>query len=310
MFFASRCLPPSPTSSASSVTRIGMVVMPGGHGGCSSAGRAPGCGPGRRGFESRHSPQIDSSCRLVPSRIASAAGLIPSDSARFLDARTSSGFGDGIWTGPKALRESVPSLSGRSCPVSGRSCSRSGRIRPPNRQDRPIPEEVVRGTHGRPAMVRLGRTGAKWSADFPGDPGKPLQTVVAEYPGPGSAHPRRPADRRRDHENPVEVRHRVRAGGGRYFRPARYPGHRSDQPIHAIRDVFGDLSPRGRQPGSQLVDRSFDLPVPGRVDHLVYAQHGPLRPHQSVGRQRDRVTRAGGAIGEPRLRRHLVGAVV
>ncbi len=27
------------------------------HGGCSSAGRAPGCGPGRRGFESRHSPQ-------------------------------------------------------------------------------------------------------------------------------------------------------------------------------------------------------------------------------------------------------------
>ncbi len=27
-----------------------------GHGGCSSAGRAPGCGPGCRGFESRHSP--------------------------------------------------------------------------------------------------------------------------------------------------------------------------------------------------------------------------------------------------------------
>ena len=26
------------------------------HGGCSSAGRAPGCGPGCRGFESRHSP--------------------------------------------------------------------------------------------------------------------------------------------------------------------------------------------------------------------------------------------------------------
>jgi hypothetical protein len=26
------------------------------HGGCSSAGRAPGCGPGRRGFKSRHSP--------------------------------------------------------------------------------------------------------------------------------------------------------------------------------------------------------------------------------------------------------------
>ncbi len=28
------------------------------HGGCSSAGRAPGCGPGGRGFESRHSPQV------------------------------------------------------------------------------------------------------------------------------------------------------------------------------------------------------------------------------------------------------------
>ena len=27
------------------------------HGGCSSVGRAPGCGPGRRGFESRHSPK-------------------------------------------------------------------------------------------------------------------------------------------------------------------------------------------------------------------------------------------------------------
>ena len=29
------------------------------HGGCSSAGRAPGCGPGGRGFKSRHSPQAD-----------------------------------------------------------------------------------------------------------------------------------------------------------------------------------------------------------------------------------------------------------
>ena len=28
------------------------------HGGCSSAGRAPGCGPGCRGFKSRHSPQF------------------------------------------------------------------------------------------------------------------------------------------------------------------------------------------------------------------------------------------------------------
>ena len=27
-------------------------------GGCSSVGRAPGCGPGGRGFKSRHSPHI------------------------------------------------------------------------------------------------------------------------------------------------------------------------------------------------------------------------------------------------------------
>ena len=31
---------------------------PGAHGGCSSAGRAPGCGPGGRGFKSRHSPHV------------------------------------------------------------------------------------------------------------------------------------------------------------------------------------------------------------------------------------------------------------
>ena len=32
-----------------------------GHGGCSSAGRAPGCGPGGRGFKSRHSPHASKS---------------------------------------------------------------------------------------------------------------------------------------------------------------------------------------------------------------------------------------------------------
>ncbi|MEY4492744.1 MAG: hypothetical protein RL355_93 [Actinomycetota bacterium] len=39
------------------------------HGGCSSAGRAPGCGPGCRGFKSRHSPQIvvkPISCNVLP----------------------------------------------------------------------------------------------------------------------------------------------------------------------------------------------------------------------------------------------------
>ena len=33
------------------------IAVPRPHGGCSSAGRAPGCGPGGRGFKSRHSPQ-------------------------------------------------------------------------------------------------------------------------------------------------------------------------------------------------------------------------------------------------------------
>jgi hypothetical protein len=34
-------------------------VAPQGNGGCSSAGRAPGCGPGCRGFEPRHSPVVE-----------------------------------------------------------------------------------------------------------------------------------------------------------------------------------------------------------------------------------------------------------
>ena len=33
------------------------------HGGYSSAGRAPGCGPGGRGFKPRYSPHTD--CRLI-----------------------------------------------------------------------------------------------------------------------------------------------------------------------------------------------------------------------------------------------------
>ena len=46
------------------VTSLRRLVSGGGRpldGGCSSAGRAPGCGPGSRGFESRHSPHFDQS---------------------------------------------------------------------------------------------------------------------------------------------------------------------------------------------------------------------------------------------------------
>ncbi len=38
------------------------------HGGCSSAGRAPGCGPGCRGFKPRHSPQFFSSYLTIALR--------------------------------------------------------------------------------------------------------------------------------------------------------------------------------------------------------------------------------------------------
>ena len=42
-----------------------------GSGGCSSAGRAPGCGPGGRGFKSRHSPQS-----RRPGRLAGSFALV------------------------------------------------------------------------------------------------------------------------------------------------------------------------------------------------------------------------------------------
>ena len=67
--------PPGPTSEeaqavaaslaalprSGTATRHGKLQLVAGSGrrrdgGCSSAGRAPGCGPGSRGFESRHSP--------------------------------------------------------------------------------------------------------------------------------------------------------------------------------------------------------------------------------------------------------------
>jgi hypothetical protein len=41
------------------------------HGGCSSAGRAPGCDPGCRGFEPRHSPHIGRSRRAVSPQVRS-----------------------------------------------------------------------------------------------------------------------------------------------------------------------------------------------------------------------------------------------
>ena len=41
----------------------GRAGLRAGHGGCSSAGRAPGCGPGGRGFKSRHSPHAPQGSR-------------------------------------------------------------------------------------------------------------------------------------------------------------------------------------------------------------------------------------------------------
>ncbi len=38
------------------------------HGGCSSAGRAPGCGPGGRGFKPHHSPQVCAVQEVSPAR--------------------------------------------------------------------------------------------------------------------------------------------------------------------------------------------------------------------------------------------------
>jgi hypothetical protein len=43
------------------------------NGGCSSAGRAPGCGPGGRGFKSHHSPHFKAS--IEPSSIEAVLGI-------------------------------------------------------------------------------------------------------------------------------------------------------------------------------------------------------------------------------------------
>lgn len=51
-----------------------VAGRPAGHGGCSSAGRAPGCGPGGRGFKSRHPPQVSEHVDLPGDRRASIPG--------------------------------------------------------------------------------------------------------------------------------------------------------------------------------------------------------------------------------------------
>ena len=53
--------PPVPYTSAAAASRGDL-------GGCSSAGRAPGCGPGGRGFKSRHSPQRNTHAAVRPFR--------------------------------------------------------------------------------------------------------------------------------------------------------------------------------------------------------------------------------------------------
>ena len=54
-------------------------TAPRAHGGCSSAGRAPGCGPGGRGFKSRHSPHVKGFITLFVS-LARCGGLSPGPS--------------------------------------------------------------------------------------------------------------------------------------------------------------------------------------------------------------------------------------
>ena len=53
-----RLIPVSGCRRARTLHLSGTPATPGWHGGCSSAGRAPGCGPGGRGFKSRHSPHV------------------------------------------------------------------------------------------------------------------------------------------------------------------------------------------------------------------------------------------------------------
>src|SRR6185503_11376701 len=65
------------------VTMIAQPSHSDGNGGCSSAGRAPGCGPGGRGFESRHSPEGEGDLCLrraqtwSPSAFCAAALRLP-----------------------------------------------------------------------------------------------------------------------------------------------------------------------------------------------------------------------------------------
>src|SRR5262245_22708853 len=50
---------------------------PGPHGECSSAGRAPDCGSGGRGFEPLHSPQFNPECQVAaPADYGSSASTL------------------------------------------------------------------------------------------------------------------------------------------------------------------------------------------------------------------------------------------
>ncbi len=55
-----------------------LAGTPARHGGCSSAGRAPGCGPGGRGFKSRHPPQV----RGHVDHLARSPGSVPGAAPR------------------------------------------------------------------------------------------------------------------------------------------------------------------------------------------------------------------------------------
>src|SRR5918995_2363501 len=78
-----------------------VAVATAADGGCSSAGRAPGCGPGCRGFKSHHSPHwfhgmvqsgtsvsLVVSCTGVPTTLTTSPGCaIPKNQAAFAGDR-------------------------------------------------------------------------------------------------------------------------------------------------------------------------------------------------------------------------------
>ena len=105
-----------------------------GDGGCSSAGRAPGCGPGGRGFESRHSPWFPG----IPSNVGPGHSF----------ARGRRGATPGSWLSSAPVLVDRPVLSIAQC-ISIATCltrARCCRVRP-----------VLGRVPGRPGRGRVRR---------------------------------------------------------------------------------------------------------------------------------------------------------